>query len=135
MVRRAGRLWLGRPAACLVAFLLFGTSALAEPADTLAALWDTLGACARILDVPPSAAGSDVTVLFSLTRSGALQGKPRITHARLVGSAGDQRAFIGAALAAVSRCLPLDITDALGGAIAGRPLRFRITSHRPERAL
>ncbi len=135
MMRRAGGLRLFSPAACLIAPLLFGTSARGAPASTLNALWDTLGGCVRILDVPPSAAGSEVTVLFSLTRTGALQGKPRITHAQLVGSASDQRTFIRAALVAVSRCLPLDITDGLGGAIAGRPLRFRITSHKPERAL
>jgi hypothetical protein len=106
----------------------------AGPADSLAALWDELGRCVGKAELPSTAAGSEVTVLFTLTRTGSLQGRPRITHSRLVGSEGGQRAFVGAALAAVSRCLPLDITEGLGGAIAGRPFRFRITSHKPERA-
>jgi hypothetical protein len=114
---------------------VLGLPVQAAPADTLATLWTTLNACVRLADVPAPALGSEVTVLFSLTRRGALQGRPRITHAKLAGREGDQQAFVGEALRAVSRCLPLDVTEGLGGAIAGRPFRIRITSRRPERAL
>ena len=124
-----------RGLAALGALLLGVTPASAAPVDTLDGLWQTLRACIRLDGVPPAAVGSEVTVLFSLKRDGSLLGRPRITHTRLLGSAGDQRDFIAAALGAVSRCLPLDITDGLGGAIAGRPLNFRIASQRPERAL
>lgn len=110
-------------------------AAQAAPADNLAALWRTLGACAKLDGVPPGAQGSEVTVLFSLKRDGSLLGHPRITHSRLVGGEGDQRSFVAAALGAVSRCLPIAITDGLGGAIAGRPLNLRLTSSKPERAL
>ncbi|MCJ2015441.1 hypothetical protein [Methylobacterium sp. J-076] len=105
------------------------------PADSLAALWRYLGGCATLEGVTPGAVGSEVTVLFSLKRDGSLLGQPRITHSRLLGSEADQRAFVGAALGAVSRCLPAEITDGLGGAIAGRPLNLRLTSRKPERAL
>lgn len=134
MPRGAALLRLSGP----LAALLFGASGLparAAPADSLAALWTNLHACVRLSDVPAPALGSEVTVLFSLTRQGTLQGRPRITHAKLVGREGDQQAFVGEALRAVSRCLPLAVTEGLGGAIAGRPLRLRITSQRPERAL
>lgn len=110
-------------------------SALAAPADSLAALWTALGRCARVEGVTPGAAGSEVTVLFSLKRDGSLLGKPRITHSRLTGDAADQRGFVAAALEAVSRCLPVEISDGLGGAIAGRPLSLRLTSRKPDRAL
>lgn len=109
--------------------------AQAAPANSLAQLWKTLGGCIRLNDVPTAAAGSEVTVLFSLKRDGSLLGRPRITHSRLLGGAGDQQDFIAGALAAVSRCLPAEITDGLGGAIAGRPLSFRITSQRLGRDL
>ena len=109
--------------------------AQAAPADNLATLWRNLGACTKLDGVPPGAVGSEVTVLFSLKRDGSLLGRPRITHSRLVGNESDRRGFIAAALGAVSRCLPMPITDGLGGAIAGRPLNLRLMSRKPERAL
>jgi len=105
----------------------------AEPANTLSEPWRALGACARITGAPAAAAGSEVTVLFSLKRDGSLQGQPRITHSHLVGDAVTQRAFIAGALTAVARCLPVTMTDGPGGAIAGRPLRLQLTSRPPER--
>ncbi|MGH1573438.1 hypothetical protein ACRAWG_25695 [Methylobacterium sp. P31] len=73
-------------------------------------------------------------MLFSLKRDGSLQGQPQITHSYLLGDMEAQRTFIAGALAAVARCLPLAVTDGLGGAIAGRPLRLRLISRPPERA-
>lgn len=123
--------------ALAMAFCVMGhaPAARSAPADNLKALWAYLGSCVKIEGASPGAAGSEVTVLFSMKRDGSLNGKPRIAHSKLLGSEDDQRSFIGAALGAVSRCLPADITDGLGGAIAGRPLRLRLTSSKPERAL
>lgn len=73
-------------------------------------------------------------MLFSLKRDGSLQGQPQITHSYLRRDTATQRAFVAGALAAVASCMPVAITDGLGGAIAGRPLRLRLTSHVPERA-
>lgn len=109
--------------------LLFaGSPAQAVPANTLHDLWEALGACARHAQVAREAAGSEITVLFTLKRDGSLQGKPRITYARLVGASDQQRAFIAASLSAIAGCFPIPITDGLGGAMAGRPIRFRIVS-------
>jgi hypothetical protein len=125
-----------RVGSVLVAGLALSLSpAQAAPADNLAALWQTLGSCAKIGAVPAPSLGSEVTVLFSLKRDGSLLGQPRITHSRLVGDQADQQAFMAAALTAVAKCLPVPITDGLGGAIAGRPLRLRLTSRKPERAI
>lgn len=107
---------------------LMGSAALASPANTLDDLWKALGACARSAKVAPEAAGSEVTVLFTLKRDGSLQGKPRITYARLLGDSVDQQAFVAASLSAIAACFPLPMTAGLGGAIAGRPIRFRLTS-------
>ncbi len=126
---------MGRGAVILGALLVGAAPAHAASANTLTELWRILGECAKLGAVPTSAAGSEVTVVFSLKRDGSLLGQPRISHSRLVGNAGDQRDFIAGSLAAISRCLPIPVTDGLGGAIAGRPLRLRLTSHKPERAL
>ncbi|MGU3539469.1 hypothetical protein [Methylobacterium sp. A54F] len=104
-----------------------------EPAATLTELWRRLGACTRVSRVPVDALGSEVTVLFSIRRDGSLQGEPRITYSRLYGDEAAQRGFIGNALADLARCFPISITDGLGGAVAGRPFRLRLTSPRGER--
>lgn len=111
-----------------LALMFAGSTAQADPVNTLHDLWEVLGACARHAQVAPEAAGSEVTVLFTLKRDGSLQGKPRITYARLVGDSDQQRAFIATSLSAIADCFPIQITDGLGGAVAGRPIRFRVIS-------
>ena len=93
-----------------------------QPVNTLRELSQTLRECARI-HVPPS--GSEITVIFSLKRDGSLLGKPRITYTKLEGDRADQQEFVGDTLSALGHCFPLNITDGLGGAIAGRPLSIR----------
>lgn len=115
-----------RSAVSATVLCIMGSTAHAAPVNSLRELWATLGACAQQAKVAPEAAGSEVTVLITLKRDGSLQGKPRITYSRLVGS--DQQAFVAASLAAIASCFPLPMTDGLGGAIAGRPLRFRLVS-------
>jgi hypothetical protein len=66
--------------------------------------------------------GLTVTLRFSLTRSGELLGKPRITYSKLSGDQDRDLTFIVSVLSAVERCLPLPLTDDLGAGIAGRPL-------------
>jgi hypothetical protein len=124
---------IARASSLLLALAAVPTPAQAEPADTLPELWRALGACSRVSGVPAAAAGSEVTVLFSLKRDGGLLGQPRITHSHLTGGPDDQRAFVSAALSGIARCLPVPITPGLGGAIAGRPFRLRIIGQRPER--
>ena len=102
--------------------------ARSAPANTLTDLWRELSACVK---VPSDTAGSELTIVFALKRDGSLLGKPRITHSHLLGSAEAQSAFVADAIAAVAACLPLSVTNALGGAIAGRPLAIRISSGRP----
>lgn len=106
--------------------VLAGSAANAQPASTLAGLWQALDRCTRSVVIPQEAVGSQITVLFSIKRDGELQGRPRITFAQLTGDVGTQEAFVRASLASIARCFPLPITDGLGGAVAGRPLRLRI---------
>ena len=117
-----------RDAAAICAAAALGLGALrpdaaeAAPANTLRELWAQLGQC---LQTAEGAEGLDVTIVFSLKRDGALLGKPRITHSKPVSDADLQRAAVSLERA-MNKCLPASITDALGGAIAGRPLGLRI---------
>ncbi|MFH1342247.1 MAG: hypothetical protein ABIL01_13765 [Pseudomonadota bacterium] len=64
----------------------------------------------------------DITVVVSFNREGAILGRPRITHESEHASDNDRLAYRMAVMEALQRCTPLPFTDALGGAIAGRPL-------------
>jgi hypothetical protein len=97
--------------------------ARSAPANTLPDLWRELSACVK---GPGDSAGSELTIIFALKRDGSLLGKPRITHSHLLGDADAQNAFVAGAIGALAKCLPISITDDLGGAIAGRPLSIRI---------
>jgi hypothetical protein len=111
----------------IIASLAFLTASPIEarsaPANTLPDLWRELSACVK---GPGDSAGSELTIVFALKRDGSLFGKPRITHSHLLGDADAQSAFVSGAIGALAKCLPISITDDLGGAIAGRPLSIRI---------
>jgi hypothetical protein len=92
------------------------------PANSLRELFGELNRC---LVAPTGVMGSELTIVFSLRRDGALLGKPKITFAKLPGDLSDQRRFAEGLEAAFNKCLPVAITAALGGAIAGRPLSMR----------
>ena len=78
------------------------------------------------------AVGSELTIVFSLRRDGGLLGKPRISFSKLAGDALEQHKFAEDIAKAFDRCLPASITDALGGAIAGRPMSVRFVVHSRE---
>ena len=94
----------------------------AVPANTLRELFAQLDQC---LVAPGGVPGSQITIVFSLKRDGSPFAKPRISFSRLTGSEAEQRAFGEGVAAAFDKCLPAAITDALGGAIAGRPISMR----------
>lgn len=118
----AGRLTRVGAAAALAALGVAAARAQLAPANTLRELFAQLDRC---LVAPGGAPGTEITVVFSLRRDGALLGKPRISFARLTGDAAAQRRFADGLAAAFDRCLPAAITDGLGGAVAGRPLSLR----------
>jgi hypothetical protein len=119
------------PRAAIAATFLIASTAqsVAAPANTLTELWRELNTCIR---TPSVDVGSELTIVFALKRDGSLFGLPRIAHSHLLGEAEAQRAFVAAAIGAVARCLPVEITEGLGAAIAGRPLSIRIGG-RPAR--
>jgi hypothetical protein len=112
-------------AACAVAIARAQDSG---PANTLMELRRQFAGCLAKTPLGPS--GSQVTITFMAKRDGTIFGKPRITFSRLEGDADARRGFVDDAERAVDACLPLKVTPALGGAIAGRP--FVITLGRPK---
>lgn len=107
----------------LALLLAISSEAQSAPANSLRELYAALGECVK---APTGLPGSELTVVFSLKRNGSLLGKPRISHAKLLGDASAQRDFVASVLAGFNRCLPINITDGLGGAVAGRPMSFRV---------
>ena len=109
-------------------FWLVAAAGAAEPANNFRALFAGFNGCMASVKV---ATGTDVTILFSLNRRGALIGKPRITHAEWPKDA-DPRASAQEIAQGFNRCLPASITDAFGRAIAGRPFVYRLRGRAPE---
>jgi hypothetical protein len=99
------------------------------PANTLRELFADLNRC---IATPKGNIGSELTIVFSLRRDGALLGKPKITFAKLPGDTSDERRFVEALASSFNKCLPIAITDGLGGAIAGRPLSMRFVTKARE---
>jgi hypothetical protein len=118
---------------CMVVVLtstfLGASSADSAPANSWRELYTAVGKC---IQTPTSAIGSEITVVFSIKRDGSLLGKPRISYAKLLGDTNTQKRFVADIFAALGKCFPLNITKGLGGAVAGRPLSFRIVARPPE---
>jgi hypothetical protein len=76
--------------------------------------------------------GMDFTVLLSFKRNGEIFGG-RITYQVPGVSADEQALYYGTLMETIRRCSPLPVTESLGGAIAGRPFRFRFKDPRRER--
>ena len=76
----------------------------------------------------------DITVLVSFNRDGSILGRPRITHESEQASDHDRLQYRLAVMQALQRCTPLPFTEALGGAIAGRPFAvpFRTRKSPPK---
>ena len=128
-MRRSGRwaaalLLAAAASAPLVAF----AQERGAPANTLMDMRRAFAAC---LAQTPLVAGSRVTIAFMMKRDGSIFGRPRITFARLEGDADARARFLDDARRAVDACLPLRVTPALGGAIAGRIFTITLGRERP----
>ena len=98
----------------------------AAPANTLKDMFGQLGGClSREAGADAGGGGAEMTLRFSLRRDGALLGRPHITYSRLPKDEADKRHVVENIAAAMDRCLPVKITNGLGGAIAGRIMSYR----------
>jgi hypothetical protein len=71
-------------------------------------------------------ASGEITLMFSLRRDGSLIGRPRVSFFRAPPGDSDRKQVLEQTAEALDRCLPARITDALGGALAGQPMSFRM---------
>ena len=67
-----------------------------------------------------------VTVRLSLKRNGEILGQPFISYESPEASEDERTTLQAAVAAAVARCIPLPISDALGGIIAGDPIHMKL---------
>jgi hypothetical protein len=72
----------------------------------------------------------DITVVVSFNREGAILGQPKITHESEHATDNDRLIYRIAVMEALQRCTPLPFTEALGGAVAGRPIAVPFKSPR-----
>ena len=100
----------------------------AAPANTLKDMFTALNQCLARIRAP---AGTEVTMRFQLNRRGGVIGRPLLTHVLWPRDA-DPREAAAAVASGFDKCLPLAITDALGGAIAGRPIIYRLRATPPQ---
>ena len=102
------------------------------PLNTLADVGKALRSCWRWPPASEVHSGMELTVLLSFKKDGEIFGA-RITFQSRDVSDHEKALYYGALLAALSRCSPLPLSESLGSAIAGRPLRFHIHDTRQQR--
>ena len=131
MRRRGPSYWV----AALLLSLAVAVPAQAEPErlDTLKDIFARLHSCFK---PPPLSKANplDITVIVSFNRAGAIIGHPKITFESEQATDNDRLQYRIAVMDTLQRCTPLPFTDALGGAVAGRPfaIPFRNTKYPPK---
>jgi hypothetical protein len=101
----------------------------AAPLNTLQDMFDAFCACWA----PPAEEarpGMEITVRMSLNRKGEILGEPRFTFVLRETTDKIKASYRTAVVAMLSRCTPLPLTEALGGAVAGRPFTLRFIDSR-----
>ena len=74
----------------------------------------------------------DITVIVSFNREGAILGHPRITYESEQASDNDRLQYRIAVMETLQRCTPMPFTEAMGGAVAGRPFAIRFRNRKPS---
>jgi len=111
------------------------TPARAQPAqlNTIKDVFERLYSC---WEPPPRANPKvNVSVVVTFRRDGTIFGQPKITYESENATDNDRLLYRVAIMHALERCAPLPFTDALGGALAGRPFAWRLDGRRynPQR--
>jgi allophanate hydrolase subunit 1 len=130
--RAAPHAVIGFAAALLLG--LFTSSGRAEPApvNSIREIVEKLRACWK----PPPAAranpGIDITVIVSFNRSGEILGRPRISYESEQATDNDRLAYRIAVMETLQRCTPMPFTEAMAGAVAGRPFAVQFHNRKPS---
>jgi hypothetical protein len=100
------------------------------PIDTIQQVFAALEACWIPPVLDQSRPGMQITAMVTFTRKGEIFGKPRITYETPQATDDERLAYRIAMAEALRRCNPLPFTDALGNALAGRPMTIRFIDNR-----
>ena len=91
-------------------------------------------AALRTCWVPPekdvARSGTQITLRLSFNSHGGIIAEPRTTYVTPDTPPDVRQVYWDAATAALKRCTPLQFTDGLGGALAGRPFAIRFVDDR-----
>jgi hypothetical protein len=123
---------LALASATLTAVALDAPARPKGPLNTLADVGRALRSCWRWPLAGEVHSGMELTVLLSFKKDGEIFGA-RITYQSRDVPDSEKALYYGALLAALSRCSPLPLSESLGSAIAGRPVRFHIHDTRQQR--
>jgi hypothetical protein len=109
-----------------------GARAPDQPVNTLRELFAALRACWEPPPLKEGLRGMQMSVRFSLKRTGEVVAPPRVTYTSADADAETRRIYGQAIDAALERCTPMPLSPGLGAAIAGQPLAIRFIDNRNE---
>jgi hypothetical protein len=116
------------------ALLLSSNCAQADPerVDSIRDVFGRLRSCWK----PPATSLADpeidITVIVSFNRDGEILGHPRISYESEQATDHDRLIYRIAVMEALQRCTPMPFTQAMAGAVAGRPFAVRFRNRKPQ---
>jgi hypothetical protein len=125
-----------KPLKGFAAALLFGlyvSVGQAQPAQ-VDNIQDVLAKLRTCWNPPPRSRanpGIDITVIVSFNRAGDILGHPKITYESEQATDSDRLMYRIAVMEALQRCTPMPFTEAMAGAVAGRPFAVRFHNRKP----
>ncbi|MGA7335048.1 MAG: hypothetical protein WBX77_25435 [Pseudolabrys sp.] len=108
-----------------------------DPADrsprdlnTIRDVFSALRACWVPPEKDAARSGTQITLRLSFNSHGGIIAEPRTTYVTTDTPPDVRQIYWNAATAALKRCTPLQFTDGLGGALAGRQFAIRFVDDR-----
>jgi hypothetical protein len=98
--------------------------------DTIRDMFAALRACWKPPPKDEARHGMEYTIRFAFNRDGGMIAPPRMTYTSHDAPSEVRDKYRDAIDAALRRCTPLHFTDAMGGAVAGRPITIRFVDER-----
>lgn len=129
MLRRRPMVWFA--AAWLSSGSVVSAQTAPDQVDNIKQVFAKLGTCWR--SPPPSQANPsiEITVIVSFRRDGTILGHPKITYESEQATDHDRLMYRIAVMETLQRCTPMPFTEAMAGAVAGRPFAVKFHNRRP----
>jgi hypothetical protein len=105
-----------------------------ERLDRVRDVFNYIRTCWRLAPRRLTYSGQELTVRLSFNRSGEIIGQPKITYYHSAGDPDERDVFVKSVMTTFQLCAPLPFSEALGGAVAGRPFTFHFRDTRPPRS-